>query len=89
MISAAAIALDGFAQTHLIADQTTTHTRGEKRAFALILVKLTLQQLAKTRVTDASRKKLLDALLAALAVAHLRDEAQNVVERHTLRLVQA
>lgn len=57
--------LDGLAQPHLIGNQAAAGACREERAFALVLVELTLEQRAEVRVTDTSRKGFSDTPLAA------------------------
>ncbi len=71
--------LNGFAQAHLVANQTTAGPRGEQGAFALVVVERDAQEVLEGGALRPTRKRFRHAIAPALGVAHLRHERQHVV----------
>ena len=70
--------LDGFAQSHLIADQGATGTGCEQRPLGLIGVKIRLDQFFEPRAVSAPRVRRIDDPSPFRGVAGLRNEAERI-----------
>src|SRR5262249_39915091 len=73
---------------HVIADQAAAGASGKQDAFALVVIEIDLEQVLEGGTADAAWKRLLDALLAPLRVAHFGNEGEDVVVTAEVFLLQ-
>ena len=71
--------LDGFAQTHFVANQGPARPHGEQRTFSLVKVERHLEQLFQQRINAPSRKDAVERGRPSLGITPSGHEVQSIV----------